>query len=223
MTRKRLSAADRRAEILLATRRAYAKHGLGASSQQIASEAKVSDALIFRHFESKAALHRAVLRDLIFEQNQAYASMGLTGHGAEGLMQMLESYFTVCIDGQKQHLERIRILTANLASEGDYARLAYRRAVRRGRKPLDAVMAEALANNELNGPALSSANVIMFLEHLGSAATLASTNGGVGAYSGSREERLSDLIRFAARGMGVKEEIINAYLKSVEPGASTAG
>lgn len=213
MTRKRLSAADRRTEILAAARRAYARHGLGASSLQIAAEAKVSDALIFRHFDTKAALHRAVLRDLILEQNQAYASMGLTHHGAEGLMRMLERYFTVCIDGQKQHLERTRILTANLATEGDYARLAYRRAVRRGRKPLDAVMAEARANGELNGPALSSDNVIMFLEHLGSAATLASSNGGVGAYAGDRNARLSDMIRFAARGIGVKEDFIEGFLQ----------
>lgn len=217
MTRKRLSAADRRLEILTAARRAYAQHGLGASSLQIAAEAKVSDALIFRHFSTKAALHRAVLRDLIQEQNDAYSKMGLRGHGVDGLMQMLEGYFLTCVSGRPDHIERVRILTANLASQGDYARLAYRRAVRRGRKALDEVMQEAVDQAALNGPPLPSANVIMFLEHLGSAATLANANGGVGAYQGQLDERVRDLVRFAARGVGIKDERIDAYFHKAQP------
>lgn len=217
MTRKRLSAADRRTEILAAARRAYARHGLGASSLQIAAEAKISDALIFRHFASKVALHRAVLRDLIQEQDDAYSRMGLSGHGAMGLMQMLETYFSACVTGNKEHTERVRILTANLASQGDYAKLAYRRAVRLGRKPLDKTMAEAAANGELHSPSLPSANVIMFLEHLGTAATLANANDGVGAYVGDIFERVRDLVRFAARGMGIKEEVIDAYFEKDQP------
>jgi AcrR family transcriptional regulator len=216
MTRKRLSAADRRTEILAAARRAYAQHGLGASSLQIAAEAKVSDALIFRHFSTKAALHREVLRNLIQEQNDAYSRMGLRGHGVDGVMQMLENYFLACVSGRQDHIERVRILTANLASQGDYARLAYRRAVRRGRKALDEVMQEAAEQGFLNGPALPSANVIMFLEHLGSAAALANANGGVGAYQGTLDERVRDLVRFAARGIGVKEEGIDAYFQNAQ-------
>lgn len=181
---------------------------------QIAAEAKVSDALIFRHFDSKAALHRAVLRDLIKEQNDAYTSMGLTGHGATGIMQMLEVYFSTCVNSPKKHLERVRILTANLASEGDYARLAYRRAVRMGQASLTAVIEEALAANEINAPPLPSGNIIMFLEHLGSAATLANANGGVGAYAGDVKDRIHDLVRFGARGIGIKEAVIEAYFSN---------
>lgn len=213
MTRKRLSAADRRAEILAGARRAYAKHGLGASSQQLAAEAGVSEALVFRHFGSKLGLYKAVLRDLIEEQNAAYDSMGLTQTGAAGLAAMLASYFDACLDGSlAPHAERVRIIFANLAGEGDYARLAYRRAIRLGLKPLQAAMSQAREDGDLVGLPISAANLIMFLEHLGSVVTLASGPGhSVGGYDGTREERLRQLVWFAGRGLGLTEAALMAH------------
>ena len=216
MSRKRLSAADRRTEIMSAARRAYARHGLSASSMQIAAEAKISDALIFRHFGSKAALHREVLRNLILEQNLAYASMGLQGSGAFGILSMLKAYFTVCVNGENDHVERVRILAANLTADGDYARLAYRRAVRLGRSPLESAIAQAKADGHLHNDDVSADNIIMFLEHLGTSVTLASANGGIGAYSGTPEARIDDLVRFCARGIGFSQEAIDEFLASVE-------
>lgn len=212
MSRKRLTAADRRAEILSAARRAYARHGLSASSLQIAAEAKISDALIFRHFGSKAALRRAVLRNLIQEQNDAYADMGLQGSGAGGILAMLQAYFTACVTGDKEHVQRVKILSANLTAEGDYARLAYRRAVRQGRKQLDDAIAQARADGDLVNNDIAAENIIMFLEHLGTSVTLASANGGIGAYKGEPAERIADLVRFSGRGIGMRQETIERFL-----------
>ncbi len=216
MSRKRLSAADRRATILAGARRAFALHGLKASSLQIAAEAQISDALIFRHFPNKDALHRAVLRNLIEEQDQIYAQVGLTLAGAEGLMVMLEAYFRACLEPEPDHVERVRILAANLASEGDYAKLAYRRAVRVSRPALAQAIAEARAAGHLTGAEVAVENIVMFLEHLGSTVTLATAGkgGDVGAYAGGTDKRLADLVRFAGRGLGLKDEVLNEYLES---------
>lgn len=213
MSRKRLSAADRRADILTAARRAFARHGLKASSLQIAAEAKISDALIFRHFPNKAALHRAVLRDLIEEQDQTYEQVGLTEAGAKGIMTMLHAYFSACVHADAEHVERVRILSANLASEGDYAKLAYRRAVRLGRGPLSRALQEAEADGHLSGPPMGADTLIMFLEHLGSGLTLttASKSGDIGAYGRSVEERVADAVLFAAAGMGLKPDVIENH------------
>ena len=210
MTRKRLSAADRRLEILAGARRAYAKHGLGASSQQLAAEAGVSEALVFRHFGSKTGLYRAVLRDLIEEQNSAYDAMGLTATGAAGLVSMLFGYFEACLQGAAApHAERVRIIFANLAGEGDYARLAYRRAIRLGLHPLQNALDKARNDGDLEGLPISAANLIMFLEHLGSVVTLASGPGrAIGGYDGTHEERLHQLVWFAGRGLGLTEASI---------------
>ena len=215
MSRKRLSAVDRRAEILSAARRAYARHGLSASSMQIAAEAKISDALIFRHFGSKAALHREVLRNLILEQNSAYASMGLQGSGADSILSMLKAYFTACVEGDKAHIERVRILAANLTAEGEYARLAYRRAVRMGRKSLEDAIEQAKKDGLLVRSDISVDNIIMFLEHLGTSVTLAHANDGIGAYAGSNASRIADLVRFCARGIGFTDKAIDSFLITV--------
>ncbi|WEK56745.1 MAG: TetR/AcrR family transcriptional regulator [Candidatus Brevundimonas phytovorans] len=213
MTRTRLSAADRRTDILAGARRAYARHGLNASSQQLAAEAGVSEALVFRHFGSKLGLYKAVLRDLIEDQNAAYEAMGLTGTGAQGLTAMLTTYFRACLEGrQATHAERIRIIFANLAAEGDFARMTYRRAVRLGMQPLQTALDQARADGDLTGLPISPSNVIMLLEHIGSMITLASGPGQpIGSYDGSHDERLRQLIWFAGRGIGLSEDALIAH------------
>jgi TetR/AcrR family transcriptional regulator len=62
----RLASADRRESILAAATHAFAAEGFGgARTQQIARAAGVSEALLFRHFPTKAALYEAVHARLI--------------------------------------------------------------------------------------------------------------------------------------------------------------
>ena len=58
----RLRRADRREQIVLAATRAFAQGGFAATSlDTVAAEAGVSRVIVYRHFESKADLYRAVL------------------------------------------------------------------------------------------------------------------------------------------------------------------
>lgn len=58
----RLAADERRAQIVTAARRLFAKSGFDATTtRQIAAEAGISDALIYRHFPDKQALLRAIV------------------------------------------------------------------------------------------------------------------------------------------------------------------
>lgn len=60
--RTRLSADERRAQIIEAARRLFARSGFDATTtRQIAEEAAISDALIYRHFADKQAILRAVI------------------------------------------------------------------------------------------------------------------------------------------------------------------
>ncbi|WP_052809815.1 TetR/AcrR family transcriptional regulator [Streptomonospora alba] len=59
---RRLGRAQRRAQILDAATRAFARSGFAATGlDDIAAEAGVTRVLLYRHFDSKAALYRAVL------------------------------------------------------------------------------------------------------------------------------------------------------------------
>src|SRR5215216_1363540 len=59
---QRLGRAARREQILLAAARAFARAGFTATSlEDVAGEAGVTRAILYRHFDSKADLYRAVL------------------------------------------------------------------------------------------------------------------------------------------------------------------
>ncbi|HEX3782103.1 MAG TPA: helix-turn-helix domain-containing protein [Pseudonocardiaceae bacterium] len=62
--KRRLSADDRRAEIVAVARRLFAESGFDATTtREIATAAGISDALIYRHFSGKEALLQAIVDD----------------------------------------------------------------------------------------------------------------------------------------------------------------
>lgn len=63
-TRRRLRAADRRAEIVAAARQVFLRSGFtGARIREITALAGVNDALLYQHFESKEALFEAAIAE----------------------------------------------------------------------------------------------------------------------------------------------------------------
>ena len=80
-TRKLLPREDRRASILSAAATAFAQCGYAATSMNdVAVEAGVTRVLVYRHFESKADLYRAVLGHVSELLDEAWAALG----GASG-------------------------------------------------------------------------------------------------------------------------------------------
>ena len=62
MSKPRLHAEERRVAIVEAAKPLFAQHGFaGTTTKQIARAAGVSEALVFQHFPSKAALYREIL------------------------------------------------------------------------------------------------------------------------------------------------------------------
>ncbi|MGZ6642235.1 MAG: TetR/AcrR family transcriptional regulator [Solirubrobacteraceae bacterium] len=82
-THRRLSAAERREEILAAAEEVFGTRGYhGASLDEIAGAAGISKALIYEHFASKRELHASLVEahvGEIFRRLQANALAGTTG------------------------------------------------------------------------------------------------------------------------------------------------
>lgn len=214
MTRKRLIGADRRASILEAATKVFAEHGLdGAKTQKIAAEAKVSEALIFRHFQSKNHLYRAVLRKLISDQNESFNVAGLPTPDTAGLVQTMKVYFAFALNSRTQpHPERIRVLYASLAGDGAYARLIYRRALRISIGPLQKALDAARAAGDLVGEPVDAANFMALTEHIGSYVTISRLpEKPIIQYSGNDEELLRQLVWFCGRGIGLTEEALRRH------------
>jgi AcrR family transcriptional regulator len=106
--RKRVSAADRREQILGVARQLFAKQGFrGTTTRQIADQAQVNEAILFRHFRSKEALYWAVLDELSRQRNNRGNLQALISERARsnGTPEADEKFFAAVAEGL---LERSR-------------------------------------------------------------------------------------------------------------------
>jgi AcrR family transcriptional regulator len=93
--RRRLSAAQRREQILAAAQEVFARHGYhGSSLDEIAHASGTSKALIYEHFESKRELHETLLTEHageLFDRFAANAARGASGE--ERLRSGVDAFF----------------------------------------------------------------------------------------------------------------------------------
>lgn len=213
MPRKRIPSSDRRAAILAAARRVFAERGYeGAKTQHIATAAGVSDALIFRHFGSKQRLYRAVMQDLVREQDASFKANSLPSAGTESLLQAIWDYLESCVYSSERAAETNRILIANLASDGAYARFVFRRARRLVDQPVRRAFDTARATGDIGQAATDPLNGSLFVAHVGEIISLSrSSAAAVIPYRGGDAALVRDAFRFCVRGLGVVDEAIERF------------
>lgn len=225
MAGKRLRKVDRRASILDAATKVFAEFGRdGAKTLMIANEAQISEALIFRHFPSKDALYSAVLRKMIGDQDEAFAAVGVMSPDSAGLVRMMKTYFAAAIRGEaRPSADSIRLLFASLAGDGNYARLAYRRAIKLSLPDLQLALQGARDAGDLAGEPIDAVNVVAFLEHIGSTLCVARIGDKpVVQYAGGDNQLLREMVLFCGRGIGLREETIKTQLTALEAEAEAA-
>lgn len=215
----RLSSADRRTSIIAAARAVFARHGLeGARTQQIALKAGVSEALLFRHFPSKIHLYRAVLREVIVDQNSVIRSFGEVEASTEGLLEVLRRTFLYAMSGMHAvNAEGLRMVVGSLAGDGGYARLVYRRALRMTLPTLEKAIEAARADKGITGSGLSLINAGAFIEHVSTMMMMARCHEKV-AIPYDEDRALRDAILFCGRGLGVEEARILQFLDRMKAG-----
>src|SRR3990172_1268225 len=72
MARQRLGAEQRSRAIIAATRQLFARQGFAATTtRQIARAARVSEALVFKHFPHKKDLYRAIIEERMAEADRS--------------------------------------------------------------------------------------------------------------------------------------------------------
>ncbi|NIJ18239.1 TetR/AcrR family transcriptional regulator [Sphingobium vermicomposti] len=220
MSITRLSSADRRASIITAARSVFARYGLeGARTQQIAQAAGVSEALIFRHFSSKIAIYRAVLREVIADQNASFRDFTLPEPSTVGLLRSIGHLMEQALLGRNaSNADGMRMVVGSLAGDGGYARLVYRRALRLSQNEMERAMAAARAEGGITGAALSTVNAAAFLEHVGTMVMMGRCHERHAIiYDDDDGRLLRDAIMFCARGLGIVEERITEFLNAMPP------
>jgi len=213
---KRISSSDRRAAILLVARKVFAEHGYdGARTQQIAAAAGVSDTLVFRHFKSKQGLYREVLDDLVAEQDASFKKTSVPKASTQSLLEAIWEYLNDCVHSSPRRAEATRILIANMAGDGVYARLMFKRANRLLDRPVRNALAAADASGDLDAGRVDSINGSHFIAHVGAIISISrASRPAVVPYRGDDTALLRDAFRFCMRGFGVRDEIVQRFERS---------
>lgn len=116
-TRRRLSADDRRTEILAAARHLFATNGYTATTtREIARAADISDALLYRHFTNK----QGVLDQVIDRAIAAFSTLPPLGRLQDlPTDALLRAIGTVFLERVAANLDLITILVGEHAASGD--------------------------------------------------------------------------------------------------------
>lgn len=227
MAKKRIPGTERRAQIVAAARRVFSRHGYdGAKTLQIAHEANISEALVYRHFTSKLALYRAVLRQVFIEQDQNWEEIGVRDVGAAGIVKALNAFFRACVleTDKLESLDRHRMTLGSLAGDGSYAALIYRRSLRRNQKTVQTAVAQARDAGDIIGEPLDVNTTSMFAEHVGTMiSAISALPPAARPYGVADEELARQATWFCCRGMGITDEVIALHIGQAKaPGIFSA-
>ena len=214
MAKVRLNAEQRRIAIVEAAAPLFARHGFaGTTTRQIAAAAGVSEALMFQHFPSKAVLYREILM-LGCTGDPALERLSQLEPSTAALVEMVELMVQHMVLGEPSAAEdtkvEARLALHSLVEDGEYVRL-----VGSG-SPADpaqipASHAAAVRAGDLCHAGCDPAHGFWFAYHA-AAMTAFGQLSGRPAFPLRQPvtDRVSDLIGFVLRGIGLEDRVITA-------------
>jgi AcrR family transcriptional regulator len=217
MSKRRLSGEERRGSILRAAARVFAENGFrGTTTKALAEAAGVSEALIFKHFPSKEALYDAMHAG--FSQEKApegIRELMAMEPSTATLVRVVHSFYVLMVGERPRTVAEsdasvlARLMFRSILEDGEFARHFIRRVPSHLVAKIGQCLSAAVAAGDLVGsPAplnlpgwfAHHLAVMLFLNHLADPPVI--------DYGVSRATLVEQAVRFALRGIGLKEEAI---------------
>lgn len=217
MTQRRLSAAERRRSIVRAAIPIFASRGFhGATTRDLAAAAGVSEALLYRHFPSKEALYHAITEGHL-EDEELHPGVGrllALKPSTHRLVLTVEYLLAHVLEGGQ---EFPRLMTHSLLGDGVFARTALGRFYAELSPYVLESLAAARKSGDIQSDASEDTSGLWWLQHLALSMRLMSLpEKPVVRYGGSRKQAVEKAVRFALRGLGLRQEAIDRLYR---PGA----
>ena len=214
----------RRQLILGAAKRCFARHGFaGTTTKSVAAAAAISEALLFKHFPSKAALYAEILAEECEADPELAHLLGQEPSTATlvELMRGMVSHFLEISDGpDEEEAQRLRLMVTSHLEDGEFARLLYAKIEKLVGNMFVASLERAIAAGDATRIGSEPLNLFWFAHHtvMSAAMTRLSATHCLSYGDASRLDR--QLCDFLLRGIGLTEAAINAHLNRDVPSAA---
>jgi AcrR family transcriptional regulator len=216
MSTLRMTGDLRRQLILGAARRCFARNGFaGTTTKSVAAAAAISEALLFKHFPSKAALYAEILAeeceadpDLLHLLGQAPSTATLVE-----LVTGMVRHFMQINDGPcEQEAERLRLMATSHLDDGEFARLLYAKVGKLIGSMFTASLDRAVAAGDASRIGTEPLNLFWFAHHTVLMAALARLPAVPCLAYGNGADLERQLCEFILRGIGLNDAAIASHL-----------
>jgi AcrR family transcriptional regulator len=214
----RLSASERREAIVHAAQPLFAQRGFeGVTTREVAEAAGVSEALLYRHFDSKAALYAAVL-DSCVERSAADARrVDVLPDSTSTLVlavYLVARNIVIGAATEGPQADVPRLVLRSLLDDGRFARDFLQSTASHWLGKVERCVHAGIAAGEIEEPLEHAMTGLWLAHHVAAAIVFYRLPGEpvVDYPCGSdREVMLQKAVRFALRGIGVTPKAIAAY------------
>lgn len=206
----------RRQLILGAAKRCFARHGYtGTTTKSVAAAAAISEALLFKHFPSKAALYAEILSDeceadpALMELLEREPSTAALVELVRGMVQ----HFLEIADGPDQEeAQRLRLMTTSHLDDGEFARLLYAKIETLIGAVFVASLERAVAAGDARPFSGDPLNLFWFAHHTVMTAALTRLPATPCLVYGKAGDLERQLCEFLLRGIGLNDAAIASHL-----------
>ncbi|CAO3439707.1 TetR/AcrR family transcriptional regulator [Azospirillum endophyticum] len=211
----RLDSSARKRAILDAALPIFARKGFAATTtKEIAQAAGVSEALIFKHFPSKASLYEAIFLSCI-DGDPEYERLMALPPGTDTLVQMIQgivNYFVIELPSDPNERARHRLSIISLLEDGEFMRQVFEGIRSRFLPRFTASVQAAVACGDLVPGPVDAESGFWLAEHLCEMmATVCLSGGAIVPYPCGRSDLARQTIWFILRGLGLSDLIIAAH------------
>jgi AcrR family transcriptional regulator len=216
MSSLRMTSDLRRQLILGAAKRCFARHGFaGTTTKSVAAAAAISEALLFKHFPSKAALYAEILTEeceadpaLVHLLGQEPSTATLVAM----IRSMVQHFLQIAKGPDREEEQRLRLMVTSHLDDGEFARLVYAKVEKLIGGMFVASLERAIAAGDASQIGPAPLNLFWFAHHTALSAALMRLPATPCLAYGNPGDLERQLCEFLLRGIGLNQAAIANHL-----------
>jgi len=206
----------RRQLILGAAKRCFARHGFaGTTTKSVAAAAAISEALLFKHFPSKAALYAEILAEECEADPELADLLGRepsTATLVELIKGMVRHFLAISDGPDEEEAQRLRLMVISHLQDGEFARLLYAKIETLIGGVFVTSLERAIATGEASRVSSEPLNLFWFAHHTVMSAAMTRLAATHCLLYGASSRLDRQLCEFLLRGIGLTEAAIASHL-----------